>query len=230
MSVSGGDRGGHRAGDGRASVRRGAYRWLDPRGPPGRRLEWGRVIRRLAHHQPIAVLVEDDDVEEVAVVVEEHLHHPKVTRASDAAEGGRGRGRMGEAKLPDVLLAADHLTRLGPLNDQGVRHIGVITQEGTQFSAEDRPSETAQAAIWAREPNPSLARMCWTWFSAVRSETNRVRAISRLVTPRATSTATSRSRLDSRTGAVGVVRSLMTASARARSTLIPRAVAVRAAR
>lgn len=29
----------------------------------------------------------------------------------------------------------------------------------------------AQAATWLRLWKPSLARMCWTWFSAVRSAT-----------------------------------------------------------
>src|SRR6266487_4018921 len=108
--------------------------------------------------------------------------------------------RRASSSMSFLLLWFSHAE--GACNDPGARHIGVITQEGTQFSAEDRPSETAQAAIWAREPNPSLARMCWTWFSAVRSASNRNRAISRLVRPRATSTATSRSRLDSRTDPV----------------------------
>ena len=31
----------------------------------------------------------------------------------------------------------------------------------------------SHAAIWLRLLNPSLTRMCWTWFSAVRSETNK---------------------------------------------------------
>src|SRR5580704_3731722 len=55
-------------------------------------------------------------------------------------------------------------------------------------------SPLAQAAIWLRLRSPSLIRMCWTWFSAVRSETYRVWPICLLVSPRATSRATSSSR------------------------------------
>ena len=60
-----------------------------------------------------------------------------------------------------------------------------------------RPADAcaaSQAAIWLRLLNPSLTRMCWTWFSAVRSETNKVSPICLFVWPRATSPATSSSR------------------------------------
>jgi hypothetical protein len=51
-----------------------------------------------------------------------------------------------------------------------------------------------QVAIWVRVCRPSLVRMCWTWFSAVRSEMCSAAAICRLVRPRATSAAISPSR------------------------------------
>jgi hypothetical protein len=38
-------------------------------------------------------------------------------------------------------------------------------------------------AIWARVENPSFSRMCWTWFSAVRTVTTSASAIRRLVSP-----------------------------------------------
>ena len=53
---------------------------------------------------------------------------------------------------------------------------------------------TTQAAICARERKPSLPRICSTWLSAVRSEIKSRAAISRLVSPWATRSATSRSR------------------------------------
>ena len=60
---------------------------------------------------------------------------------------------------------------------------------------------------------PELTRMCWTWFSAVRSETNRASPICLLVSPRATRRATSSSRgLSGEAGAV--------AGSRARSCAI----------
>ncbi len=51
-----------------------------------------------------------------------------------------------------------------------------------------------QTAIWLRLAKPSLVKMCWTWFCAVRSETYSASAICRLVSPFPTSRATSRSR------------------------------------
>ena len=51
-------------------------------------------------------------------------------------------------------------------------------------------------AIWLREVNPSLVRMCATWLPAVRSEITSRAAICRLVRPSATSRATSASRAD----------------------------------
>src|SRR5215472_15975371 len=44
-----------------------------------------------------------------------------------------------------------------------------------------------QSAIWVREWNPSLFRICSTWLSAVRSEMKSLAAISRLVRPSARS-------------------------------------------
>src|SRR5262249_23140067 len=51
-----------------------------------------------------------------------------------------------------------------------------------------------QTAIWVREWDPSLFRICSTWLSAVRSEMKSLAAISRLVRPSARSAATSVSR------------------------------------
>ena len=51
-----------------------------------------------------------------------------------------------------------------------------------------------QAAICLRVVNPSLVRMCCTWFCAVRSEMTSLSAIWRFVRPSATSLATSSSR------------------------------------
>src|ERR1035441_5262309 len=51
-----------------------------------------------------------------------------------------------------------------------------------------------QAAIWLRLLKPSLVRMCWTWFCAVRSERYSAAAICLFVRPCPTSLATSRSR------------------------------------
>src|SRR5580698_4711962 len=56
------------------------------------------------------------------------------------------------------------------------------------------PSLLAQAAIWLRLRSPSLVKMCWTWFSAVRSETYSFWPICLFVSPCPTSRATSSSR------------------------------------
>ena len=53
---------------------------------------------------------------------------------------------------------------------------------------------SVHAAIWARFVKPSLPRMCCTWFCAVRSEMTSLPAISRLLSPSATSAAIWRSR------------------------------------
>ena len=57
-----------------------------------------------------------------------------------------------------------------------------------------RPCWRAQVAIWAREENSSLSRMCWTWVAAVCSLMNSRRAMSRFDRPKATRPATSNSR------------------------------------
>jgi hypothetical protein len=51
-----------------------------------------------------------------------------------------------------------------------------------------------QAAIWAREANPSFFKILPTWFSTVRLESESSEAMWRLVSPRPTRSATSCSR------------------------------------
>src|SRR5918912_3753689 len=56
-----------------------------------------------------------------------------------------------------------------------------------------RPCSVAHEAIWARERRPSLLRRWVTWLVTVPSVITSWAPISRLVSPRAISTATSRS-------------------------------------
>src|SRR6266852_8168119 len=62
-------------------------------------------------------------------------------------------------------------------------------------TAPDLPDAATQLAIWARELKPSLFRMVRTWLSTVRSEMKRRAPIGLLLSPSATSLATSASRL-----------------------------------
>jgi hypothetical protein len=73
-----------------------------------------------------------------------------------------------------------------------------------------------QAAIWAREREPSRARICSTWDSAVRTETDNCAAIARSVVPSATNCATSCCRrVSGESGRWGAARDGGCASARA---------------
>ena len=78
------------------------------------------------------VLMNQHRVEPISGIVEDHLRGPQVTRTNDAAQGGSWlRRRTGEAKLPDVLFAPDHLTRLRPFDDYVVVIDGI---EGRSIS------------------------------------------------------------------------------------------------
>src|SRR5690606_17299693 len=81
------------------------------------------------------------------------------------------------------LLRADRSHhRLGVIAGRGHRRLG------------HRDRLATQAATWVRLDMSSLARMCETWTATVLREISSRRAISVLVSPSASSEATSRSR------------------------------------
>ena len=82
--------------------------------------------------------------------------------------------------------------------------IRVVSRPARSSASATRFDDAIQAAIWARELNPSLFRMLRTWLSTVCSEMNRRAPISLLLRPSATSRATSASRFESRPRAAHV--------------------------
>ena len=83
---------------------------------------------------------------------------------------------------------ADHGNGLRFAHAQDARCTGTPAARRPIYSADLLSSRASggprtHTAIWLRFGRSSLSRMCWTWFCAVRSDTNSRDAISRFVRP-----------------------------------------------
>src|SRR5215831_12228344 len=151
----------------------------------------GRPLGQLAEHveaRPRA------GARELALVLPPHRPQHERLLAADHVEQQLADGPR-RARDPRVqLLVAERTARVdeaqvGP--SVVPEHFGQAIVHGHRLY---RSGAAIQPAIWARELKPSLFRMLRTWLSTVRSEMNRRPPISLLLSPSATSRATSTSR------------------------------------